>query len=29
VGWRAVLVAEDGPDALRCFVASLRVALDS
>jgi tryptophan synthase alpha chain len=29
VGSRAVQVAEDGPDALRSFVASLRRALDS
>jgi tryptophan synthase alpha chain len=29
VGSRAVEVAEDGPDALRTFVASLRAALDS
>ena len=29
VGSRAVQVAEDGPDALRSFVASLRAALDS
>jgi tryptophan synthase alpha chain len=29
VGSRAVQVAEDGPDALRSFVASLRTALDS
>ena len=29
VGSRAVQVAEDGPDALRDFVASLRTALDS
>src|SRR5436190_3002458 len=29
VGSRAVQVAEDGPDALRDFVASLRAALDS
>ena len=29
VGSRAVEVAEDGPDALRTFVASLRTALDS
>jgi tryptophan synthase alpha subunit len=29
VGSRAVQVAEDGPDALRGFVASLREALDS
>ena len=29
VGSRAVEVAESGPDALREFVASLRVALDS
>jgi tryptophan synthase alpha subunit len=29
VGSRAVEVAEDGPDALRTFVASLRSALDS
>jgi tryptophan synthase alpha chain len=29
VGSRAVEVAEDGPDALRSFVASLRAALDS
>jgi tryptophan synthase alpha chain len=29
VGSRAVQVAEDGPDALRSFVASLRGALDS
>ena len=29
VGSRAVQVAEDGPDALRAFVASLRTALDS
>jgi tryptophan synthase alpha chain len=29
VGSRAVEVAEDGPDALRAFVASLRAALDS
>jgi tryptophan synthase alpha chain len=29
VGSRAVQVAEDGPDALRAFVASLRAALDS
>jgi tryptophan synthase alpha chain len=29
VGSRAVQVAEDGPDALRGFVASLRAALDS
>jgi len=29
VGSRAVEVAEDGPDALRAYVASLRLALDS
>jgi tryptophan synthase alpha chain len=29
VGSRAVEVAEDGPEALRSFVASLRAALDS
>ena len=29
VGSRAVEVAESGPDALRDFVVSLRVALDS
>jgi tryptophan synthase alpha chain len=29
VGSRAVEVAEDGPDALRTFVASLRAAIDS
>lgn len=29
VGSRAVQVAEDGPDALRSFVASLRAALDA
>jgi tryptophan synthase alpha subunit len=29
VGSRAVQIAEDGPDALRAFVASLRSALDS
>jgi tryptophan synthase alpha chain len=29
VGSRAVQLAEDGPDALRSFVASLRTALDS
>jgi tryptophan synthase alpha chain len=29
VGSRAVEVAEDGPDALRSFVTSLRSALDS
>jgi len=29
VGSRAVQVAEDGPEALRAFVASLRAALDS
>ena len=29
VGSRAVQVAEDGPEALRDFVASLRAALDS
>ena len=29
VGSRAVEVAEDGPDALRAFVASLRAAVDS
>jgi tryptophan synthase alpha subunit len=29
VGSRAVQVAEDGPDALRHFVASLRSALGS
>jgi tryptophan synthase alpha chain len=29
VGSRAVQVAEDGPDAVRSFVASLRAALDS
>jgi tryptophan synthase alpha chain len=29
VGSRAVEVAENGPDALRTFVASLRAALDS
>ncbi len=29
VGSRAVQIAEDGPDALRGFVASLRAALDS
>jgi len=28
VGSRAVQVAEDGPDALRTYVASLRAALD-
>ena len=28
VGSRAVEVAEDGPDALRAYVASLRLALD-
>ena len=29
VGSRAVEVAEDGPDALRAYVASLRLALDA
>jgi hypothetical protein len=29
VGSRAVEVAEDGPDALRRYVATLRAALDS
>ena len=29
VGSRAVQIAEDGPDALREYVASLRAALDS
>jgi tryptophan synthase alpha chain len=29
VGSRAVQIAEDGPDALRTYVASLRAALDS
>jgi hypothetical protein len=29
VGSKAVEVAEDGPDALRDFVSSLRAALDS
>ena len=29
VGSRALEVAEDGPDALREYVASLRAALDS
>jgi hypothetical protein len=29
VGSRAVEVAEEGPDALRAYVASLRAALDS
>ena len=29
VGSRAVHVAEEGPDALRAYVASLRTALDA
>ncbi|MBA2293763.1 MAG: tryptophan synthase subunit alpha, partial [Actinobacteria bacterium] len=29
VGSRAVQVAEDGPDALRAYVSSLRMALDT